>query len=277
MRPGPLSTSRMLPQACAFHIIAQLSYEVQRRVLGATSPRVMPPTCLIILRVGTFRAMPPSNWANHIQQCRCPGSRPQRGTKGQAEPSFEVIREQQTRISARFLEAPMARVPLPTGEFSNGARAPCSHDEQPTVLRGLDNAEGPLVSVGETSQPTCLIGVARLCLKAVESRGYNPAIWPAADVELNNLSLRNFPWPSRSPVPGGVMTHCQPAAYRGRGKKRSREKRSFLPIRAHGKFIEASATRARLPQPVFKYCRGILRIVQAASLAARLGKSRRAH
>ena len=176
-----------------------------------------------------------------------------------------------------FSRRPWPGCHYPLVNSQNGARAPCSHDEQPTVLRGLDNAEGPLVSVGETSQPTCLIGVARLCLKAVESRGYNPAIWPAADVELNNLSLRNFPWPSRSPVPGGVMTHCQPAAYRGRGKKRSREKRSFLPIRAHGKFIEASATRARLPQPVFKYCRGILRIVQAASLAARLGKSRRAH
>ena len=112
--------------------------------------------------------------------------------------------------------------------------------------------KSPLVLVGETSQPTCLIGVARLCLKAVESRVYNPANWPAADVELNNLSSRNSSWPSRSPVPGRVMTHCQPAACRGRGEKRSREKRSFLPIRAHGKFIEASATRARLPPTGFQ-------------------------
>ena len=135
----------------------------------------------------------------------------------------------------------------------------------------------PLAKVGETSQTTCLIGVAWLCLKAVESRGYKPAIWPAAGVELNNLPSRNLSWSSLDLVLGRMMTHCQPAACRGRGEKRSREKRSFLPIRAHGKFIEASVTRSRLPQPVFKYCRGILLIVQAASLAARLGKSRRAH
>ena len=49
VRPGPFGASRMLPQARTFHVIAQLPYEVQRRVLGATSTRVMPSACLIIL------------------------------------------------------------------------------------------------------------------------------------------------------------------------------------------------------------------------------------
>ena len=48
MWPGPFGASWMLPQACTLHVIAQLPYEVQRRVHGATSTRVMPSACLII-------------------------------------------------------------------------------------------------------------------------------------------------------------------------------------------------------------------------------------